>query len=142
MEPTNPQALSEELELRKLIAEVFESLIPEYRNTRAERRKLPDQEWDAHHEHSILGDIQLFDTYIAGYAAQIAEKGNLIQPPHQALSDLTHYQFFTRPYLSEWYFAPDNNYPKLKAYVRKLDYLRLLLMEYIEQCLIGLQSPA
>jgi hypothetical protein len=39
--------------------------------------------------------------------------------------------FFNIVYLNQWYFLDNSNYLLLKNYVEKLNYLRLLMIEYL-----------
>jgi hypothetical protein len=49
-----------------------------------------------------------------------------------AIAHLQTLRLFSIPAIAQFYFETDQHYPKLKEYVRRLDYLRLLVLEYLQ----------
>lgn len=130
---------------RQLIADIFSTVIPEYQATRRERGRMHKLEWDSNIEYSILGDIELFDTDVAGYASQIADYGylkNFELATGDSNLNLWRLHIFGTKHFDNWFFSPANDFPKLKAYVQKLDYLRLLVIDYVETYLLPTTPPA
>lgn len=109
---------------------VLNQLLIDYKNTREERRKLMD--WEDSKDFSILGEIEIFTTDIRGYASQLTANAGLENPP-EVVAKLKQIQILYSSNFREWYFSSENEYPQLKHYIEKLNYLRLLLIEYISQ---------
>jgi hypothetical protein len=109
---------------------VLNQLLIDYKNTREERRKLMD--WEDSKDFSILGEIEMFTTDIRGYASQLTANAGLENPP-EVVAKLKQIQILYSSNFREWYFSSENEYPQLKHYIEKLNYLRLLLIEYISQ---------
>ncbi|MBD2775559.1 hypothetical protein [Iningainema tapete] len=112
------------------ITKVLNQLLIDYKNTREERRKLTH--WEESRDFSILGEIEIFTTDIRGYTSQLITN-NFLENPQEIFEKLKQLQIFYNSYFVEWYFHEENEYPQLKNYVEKLNYLRLLLIEYISQ---------
>lgn len=112
------------------ITSVLNQLLIDYKNTREERRKLTS--WEESKDFSILGEIEIFTTDIRGYTSQL-RTNNFLANPQEVVEKLKQLQIFYNSYFVEWYFSSENGYPQLKSYVGKLNYLRLLLIEYISQ---------
>lgn len=111
------------------INKVLNQLLTDYKNTREERRKL--LHWEESKDFSILGEIEIFTDNIRGYASQITN--NTLENPQEKLEILKQIQIFNIPNFWNWYFQYENEYPQLENYIEKLNYLRLLLIEYITQ---------
>ena len=101
-----------------------------YRDTIPERKEINEWEWDNDLDFSILGAIDLYTSYIDGYASQITTKGR-VKEPQKTANHLRTIQFFDDPNFADWYFSPDNEYVKVKAYIEFLDHLRLCTLEYV-----------
>lgn len=112
------------------INKILNQLKIDYKNTREERRKLVD--WEEAKDFSILGEIEIITDNIRGYASQLTTNGN-IENPQESIEKLKQIQIFNISDFAEWYFMPENEYPQLKNYIEKLNYLRLLIIEYISQ---------
>lgn len=107
-----------------------EKVIAEYKEMEEELSQLDEWEWENDFDFTILGLMELFSSYVGGYASQIATRGTVLEPEH-ALKFLETKYLFDQPYFVDWYFSHDNNYVKIKQYVNHLDHLRLMLIEYI-----------
>lgn len=114
---------------KEYINKVLNQLLIDYKNTRQERRKLTH--WEESKDFSILGEIEIFTDNIRGYASQITN--NTLENPQKSLERLKKIQIFSIPDFWNSYFQYENEYPQLKKYIKKLNYLRLLVIEYITQ---------
>jgi hypothetical protein len=115
---------------RQRIAVLDEQLITEYQQMRDERAQIHEWEWDNDFDFTILGLMELYSSYVEGYASQIATQGCVINP-RGALKVLSESRLFDKQYFADWYFSADKKYVKVKKYIEGLDYLRMLAHEYI-----------
>ncbi len=123
--PNNPNTAKD------YIIRVLNQLLIDYKNTREERRKL--MQWEESKDFSILGEIEIFTIDIRGYTSQLTAN-NFLENPQEVMEKLKQIQIFNISYFFlEWYFSSENEYPQLKNYIEKLNYLRLLIIEYISQ---------
>jgi hypothetical protein len=113
------------------IRRVSERLNTLYRDVAAERRRLHAEEWERNESFSILGEIESWTTDVQGYAAWVAKPGRHPRPL-EAIADLEGKRLDALPHVAEWFASPANTYLGLKNYVETVDYLRLLVMEYLE----------
>jgi hypothetical protein len=98
------------------------------KNTKKEQRQLA--KWEEEKDFSILGVLELFTRDIRGYAFQIIE--NKIENNYkQNILKLQELNIFNISYFNEWYLSENVNYPLLKNYIERLNYLRLLMIEYL-----------
>jgi len=125
---------------QKSISKMAKSINMAYQEMKEERIKINAWEWENHFDFTILGLIELYTSYICGYASQIAVKGS-VRDAQEAATHLQKIQFFNKPYFVNWFFAPDNEHVKVKEYVDKLNYLRLSALEYITLYNNGSNSP-
>ncbi|MGH2413747.1 MAG: hypothetical protein ACRDEA_08655 [Microcystaceae cyanobacterium] len=110
------------------IERVLKQLLIDYQQTKEERHQIAL--WEETQEFTILGVIEIFTTDIRGYASQIIARDNLEN--RQEISDNLHkLKIFEVPYFTQWYFSNKSDYPQIKHYVETLNYLRLLIIEYI-----------
>jgi len=121
---------------RKRIAQLADELLFRYQNMLDERSQLHEWEWENDFDFTILGLIELYDSYVGGYASQIATTGTVIDP-RGALKVLSESCLFDDKDFVAWYFLADrvriaeNTYPKVRMYANLLDYLRMLVIDYI-----------
>jgi hypothetical protein len=125
----------ERLAERKRITRLAEQLIRQYKETKDERSQIHAWEWENDFDFTILGLMDLYSSYVGGYASQIATRGT-VQKGVEAIELLQEKRFFDEPYFVDWYFSPDNTYVKVKEYVEDVDHLRLLVIQDV------LASPA
>lgn len=124
---------------KKRIVQLAEQVSRQYQEMADEREKIHEWEWENDFDFTILGLIELYSSYVGGYASQIAMRGT-VRNPTEAISYLQEKRFFDESYLVEWYFAPDNHYFKVKEYIEDVDYLRLLVIQYLRLSLDGMLS--
>ena len=79
---------------------------------------------------SILEEIDLLTTDLRGYASQISINQE-IQNPDQALTRLRSMRLLENPPLAELYFTKNKQFPIIYQYLQKLDYLKLLLIDWL-----------
>ena len=128
---------------RKLIAQIFNSINPDFWATARERSRLHKIEWKA--KTNVWADVQIYNTYLAGVASQIADYGyleNLELVTTDKYMNLGQLHVFGEKDFDDWFFSSANDFPKLKAYIQKLDYLRLLVIDYVETYLLPTTPPA
>ena len=113
---------------KEYIVRVLKQLLTDYRNTKEERHIIAL--WEESQEFTILGVIEIFTTDIRGYASQVIASDNL-ENNQEIVDNLYKLRMFDFPYFTEWYFSNDSDYPQIKRYVETLNYLRLLIIEYI-----------
>lgn len=112
---------------RDYIIALLEQLTMDYKTARQDRKEianLPSSE----EEFNLLEEVELLTVEIRGYASQIETKGR-IENPQLAISRLENMRFFEIPAIAQFYLTTNRKYPQMKAYIRMLDYLRLLLLE-------------
>ena len=79
---------------------------------------------------SIIEEVYLLTTDLRGYASQITINQQ-IQNPDQALTRLRSMRLFENPSLAELYFTKNKQFPIIYQYLQKLDYLKLLLIDWL-----------
>jgi hypothetical protein len=83
-------------------------------------------------ELSIIEEIELLTTDLRGYASQIKIQSS-INHKTKALDFLKNTPIFEIPSLAELYFSENPALPLTKQYLQKLDYLKFLLIDWLEQ---------
>ncbi|KOR37375.1 hypothetical protein AM228_06905 [Planktothricoides sp. SR001] len=123
---TNPKNI--ENKIKKYLINIKKKIILDYPKTQAERHQLAL--WEESQEFTILGVIEVFTTDIQGYAAQVIVCDRLSNPP-EIVAQLEKLNIFDIPYFFDWYFLSPSDYFEIKRYVERLNYLRLLIIEYL-----------
>ena len=113
---------------KEYIEQILKQLLTDYQKTKEERHQIAL--WEESQEFTILGVIEIFTTDIRGYAFQIIAN-NSLENNQEIVDNLQKLKIFDIPYFAEWYFSTESHYPQVKSYVETLNYLRLLLIEYI-----------
>ena len=116
------------LTAKAYIEQILNQLLIDYQNIRLEREKIAL--WEENQEFSILGIIEVLTDDIRGYAFQIITN-NSSANAQDILNELNKLKIFGIPEFTEWYFSSEFDYPQIKHYVETLNYLRLLIIEYI-----------
>jgi hypothetical protein len=122
--------------LKYCIGDLFVQMTIDYQQAQAERKELTGAFFPGDEAFSILEELELITVDLRGYASQLQVRG-WIEDRSTAITHLQTLRVFSIPTISQWYFETDQNYPKLKDYVRKLDYVRLLLLEYLQADIHG-----
>ena len=110
------------------IEKILNQLLKDYQNTKLERERIAI--WEETQEFSILGTIEVLTDDIRGYSFQIINN-NSSAKAQEILNELNKLKIFEIPEFIEWYFTPEFDYPQMKHYAETLNYLRLLIIEYL-----------
>jgi hypothetical protein len=110
------------------IAQVLQQLTVDYQMARAERKLISEQ--DSDEEFSLLEELELLTVDICGYASQVKRSGRVSQNDEQAIAHLQNLRMFDRPVVAQFYAQAQ--FPRIRSYIRLLDYLRLLVLEYLQ----------
>ena len=77
-------------------------------------------------------DAELFADHVCGYASYATQRVYTKLPP-EARQDLRCNSIFDMPHVERFYKKYKDTAPKLRRYLETVDYLRLLIVEYISQ---------
>lgn len=124
------------LTARTYIEQILNQLLIDYQNTQSEREQIA--QWEENQEFSILGIIEVLTDEIRGYAFQIISN-QLLTKSQDIINQLNTLKIFDIPELIKWYFSSEWDYPNIKHYLENLNYLRLLIIEYVRD--IEVRSP-
>lgn len=116
---------------RNYIIQLLEELNLDYRTTKQERQELATLYPTSEEEFTLLEELELLTVDIRGYASQIQVRGG-IENKQQAIENLQNMRVFDIPVIAQFYFSHPQAYTQLKSYLRMLDYLRLLIIEYLQ----------
>ncbi|MCL1464734.1 hypothetical protein [Argonema galeatum] len=115
---------------RNYISHLLEQLTVDYQNTKAERKQIASLSPVSEEEFSVLEEIELLTVDIRGYASQIQARG-WIDKEQEAIERLQNIRVFDGGAIAQFNFTTKVDYQQIKAYLRMLDYLRLLMIEYL-----------
>jgi hypothetical protein len=115
---------------RNYINHLLKQLTVDYQNTKQERKEIASLSQASEEDFTVLEEIELLTSDIRGYASQIQARG-WIENEQEAIERLQTMRVFDVPAIAQFYFATDGDYQHMKAYIRMLDYLRLLILEYL-----------
>lgn len=116
--------------LKNLIAQLLEQLTIDYKNTKVERQQLAAMIPASQEEFTLLEELELLTVDIRGYGSQIKARG-WIDNEREAIDKLQAMGVFEVPAIAQFYLTSQGEYEQIKAYIRMLDYLRLLVLEYL-----------
>lgn len=100
-----------------------------YQAMRDERRQLA--QWESDREFSVLGEIELLTSHLQGHAGQVLT--GQCEKPDNVLAALQKTMPFEIAPIFDWYLTNGEQYPQICDYLETLDYLRLLLVEYLSR---------
>ncbi|MBN3898886.1 MAG: hypothetical protein HWQ41_27530 [Nostoc sp. NOS(2021)] len=123
--------LNEQELTKRNIVQLLTQLINAYQNIRTERQEIAIQFPPKDEEVSLLEELELFTVNLRGYASQIQSTGQIVNQA-QTIEQLQAMQVLNIPQIGSFYFGTNGNYEQIKSYIRTLDYLRLLLLEYLQ----------
>ena len=109
-----------------------EQVIAEYKDSALERAEIDEWEWENDFDFTILGLMEVYSSYVGGYASQIATEGKVLEP-RNAIKLLEKKRLFDESYFVDWSFSGGQKYVKVKKYANNLDYLRMLVIDYIQR---------
>lgn len=120
---------------RKHISRLFDNLITYYQNTKERRKHLAVNSIKSE-GFTVVEEVELLTVDIRGYASQIKTSA-YVNKPEEAVNRLQNLRVFDVPCIAEWYFESSQEYLQMKFYIEMLDYLCLLVLEYIEVWQLG-----
>ena len=112
------------------VSQLLEQLIVDYQNTKPERKGITERYPSSEDEFSLLEELDLLTTSIRGYASQIKAQGT-VKNFQQALEDLKQLNALEIPIVTRFFFENRSHYGQTKIYIQTLDYLRLLVLDYL-----------
>ncbi|CAD5982266.1 hypothetical protein PCC9214_04945 [Planktothrix tepida] len=128
---TNTTITNQNPELTKIhINQLLDQLIVDYQNTKSDRKAISAEFSISEAEFTVLEEIELLTTDIRGYANQIKVIGYL-ENVQEKIRILQKMRVFDIPIIAQLYFHTPGKYENFKSYLRMLDYLRLLILEYL-----------
>lgn len=116
---------------RNYVTQLLEQLTIDYQNTRSERRNIAEQQPVSPEEFTLLEELEWLTVSIRGYASQIKAMGR-VENCEQAIAQLHQLNMFNHPVIAQLYLQARSSYPLMQSYIRMLDYLRLLVLEYLQ----------
>ena len=123
--------LDQQQVIKRNISQLLSQLTNTYQNTRSERKEIVTQFPPETEEFSLLEEIELLTVNLRGYASQIAVTSQVINKD-EVISQLQAMRVFSVSQVGQFYFNNNGKYEQIKNYIRMLDYLRLLLLEYLQ----------
>ncbi|MBG1272024.1 hypothetical protein F8S12_39435 [Nostoc sp. WHI] len=117
--------------IKRNISQLLTQLTNTYQNTRGERQEISIQFPPEDEEFSLLEELELLTVNLRGYASQIQSTGQIVNQA-QTIEQLQAMPVLNIPQIASFYFDSNGNYEQIKSYIRTLDYLRLLLLEYLQ----------
>jgi hypothetical protein len=123
--------LNQEELIKRNIIQLLAQLTNIYQNTRSERQEISIQFPPEDKEFSLLEELELLTVNLRGYASQIQSTGQIVNQA-EAIEQLQAMRVLNIPQIASFYFGSNGNYEEIKSYIRTLDYLRLLLLEYLQ----------
>lgn len=118
------QSTKKIVELLTQLTQDYQSILQQDKSSLLENFPLSD------HEFSILEEIDLLTTELRGYASQI-NVNQQIKNPDQTLTKLRNLRILANPSLAELYFIKNEQFPLIHQYLQKLDYLKLLIIDWL-----------
>ncbi|MEA5602726.1 MAG: hypothetical protein RMZ41_007155 [Nostoc sp. DedVER02] len=113
---------------KEYIEQILNQLLSDYQKTKKERHQIAL--WEESQDFTVLGVIEVFTSDIRGYAFQVVANDSL-ENNQEVVENLRKLKIFEIPYFAQWYFSTESDYPQIKRYIETLNYLRLLIIEYI-----------
>lgn len=117
--------------LKQCINDLLIQITTEYQQSQSERRDITTIFTRSDEAFSFLEELELLTTDLRGYASQMQVLGWVNNPP-AVIAHLQELRLFSIPTIAQFYFETGQSYPRLKNYLRQLDYIRLLLLEYLQ----------
>lgn len=114
---------------QNIIVQTLAQLTLDYQKTKSERQQIIHL--GSEEEFSFLEEIELVTVSIRGYASQIESSAG-VENREQAIADLHQLRVFDRSGIAQFYAETRSGYLQMRSYIRMLDYLRLLVLEYLQ----------
>jgi hypothetical protein len=114
------------------ISQLLEQLRIGYQNTKLERQQISRKAFSLSiEEFTPLEELELLTVNIRGYACQIEATGT-VKNDKQAIAELQKLSIFNNHSIVKLYSEARSHYPQIQLYISMLDYLRLLVLEYLQ----------
>jgi hypothetical protein len=125
------ELIEDTIQLKRCIKDLLVQITTDYQQTQSERREVAVAFPATDENFSIIEELELITTDLRGYASQLQFR-DWIEDSATAIDRLQSLRLFSIPHIAQFYFENSQDYPKLKEYMRQLDYIRLLLLEYLQ----------
>jgi hypothetical protein len=116
---------------RDYIVQLLGQLTVDYQNTKAERRDIAECYPSSEEEFTLSKELELLTVSIRRYASQIRET-KTVKNCELAIAHLQQLRVLDRPVIAQFYKEEQLRYPQIQSYLWRLDYLRLLVVEYLQ----------
>lgn len=116
---------------KDIIVQLLAQLTVDYQNTKSERKQIALSYLGSEEEFSFLEELELITVSICGYASQIETSAG-VEHREEAIADLHQLRVFDRFAIAQFYDETRSGYLQMRSYIRMLDYLRLLVLEYLQ----------
>ncbi|WP_293334149.1 MULTISPECIES: hypothetical protein [unclassified Microcoleus] len=113
-----------------IIVQLLAQLTVDYQNTKSERKEIAQSYLGSEEEFSFLEELELVTVSIRGYASQI-QGSQGVEDRDEAIASLHQLRVFDRSAIAQFYDETRSGYLQMRSYIRMLDYLRLLVLEYL-----------
>ncbi|MEG4218888.1 hypothetical protein QUA27_26630 [Microcoleus sp. Pol14C6] len=114
-----------------IIVMLWAQLTVDYQKTQSERREIAHSYFGSEENFSFLEELELVTVSIRGYASQIEARAG-IEHREEAIAELYQLRVLDRSAIAQFYDETRARYLQMRAYIRMLDYLQLLLLEYLQ----------
>jgi hypothetical protein len=116
--------------MRHCINELLHQMNTDYQQAKTERHAIRAAFSNSDEAFNLLEELELLTADLRGYASQIQVRG-WVEQDSAAIAHLRALRLYRIPAIAQFYLETPH-YPLLKEYIRRLDYLRLLLLEYLQ----------
>lgn len=116
---------------QEYIIQLLNQLTAQYQTLKPEMKQIAQQYPGADDELAFLEEFELLIVNICGYAKQIQAIGSVRQF-EVAIAHLQELQIFASTMMAQFYIEARWKYPKVQSYLQMLNYLRLLMLEYLQ----------
>jgi hypothetical protein len=113
------------------VASILRQLNCDYQSAKSERLALAEVYPGSDEAFVLLEELELLTVDICGYANQVKDAGS-IRNPDLAIAQLQALNVLGNVAIVRFYSDTPAEYPQIQAYIRLLDYLRLLTLEYLQ----------
>lgn len=113
------------------LRDILQQLTVEYQSAKSERMALAQVYSGTDESFSLVEELELLTTDICGYANQVKDSGT-VRNIDLAIAQLRELNVLGNVSIVQFYGDMSTEYPKIQAYIRLLDYSRLLTLEYLQ----------
>jgi hypothetical protein len=118
--------------IKSYIALLLKQLTIDYVNIKEEQKKIASLPLTSNEEFTVLEEIELLTVDIRGYASQI-QVADSVENRQLAIERLHCMRVTDIPIIAQFYLEANDDYRQIRAYIRMLDYMRSLLLEYLSE---------